>query len=265
MRSARPLAADLAPAASGTRAPRHRGSKPRRVVGCAQRGVEPGRDRARPSRSRPAPASRVPDWIHGPPLLDQPAQLWTHSWSPRRSASRIACAIISCHRLAHERDRARGEAAVHVEDLRAADADALHRLQVGGDPLPADVAVDPVPPGVRSGRGAAGSGTPARGRLPLPSPPRSARPASSPGPGIVKNPLAVPIPSRPFVPIPSSPPSCPDFASPPERRRTPSPHLKADGPARPTPELQEAVPFSLATLLRRRKRMPEGNPTLPSG
>ena len=50
-------------------------------------------------------------------------------------------------------DRPDGRALVHLHDQHAADADALHRLQVGGDPLAGDVAVEPEPVDPRPGRG----------------------------------------------------------------------------------------------------------------
>ena len=51
----------------------------------------------------------------------------------------------------HKRHGAGGNAAVHVHDGRAAQADLLHRFEVGGDADLGDVAIHPMPPRLRLG------------------------------------------------------------------------------------------------------------------
>ena len=51
----------------------------------------------------------------------------------------------------HKIHRAARDAAVHVHDGRAAEADLLHRFEVGGDAGLGDVAIHPMPPGLRLG------------------------------------------------------------------------------------------------------------------
>ena len=92
---------------------------------------------------------------HGPPVSLQPAELKMVISSPSRSASDAACRTASSHSGVPNTiffSTVWPLPAGDVSQLHAADADALHPLQVFGDAFLGDVAAGPVPPGPRLGR-----------------------------------------------------------------------------------------------------------------
>ena len=91
--------------------------------------------------------------IHGPPLPHQPASLFMLTSRPRRLASLQTCWKSSRHCGPAKSAGPLRRALIDLHDQHAADAHALHRLQVGRDAFLGDVAVEPEPVDPRPGRG----------------------------------------------------------------------------------------------------------------
>ena len=91
--------------------------------------------------------------IHGPPLPHQPASLFMLISRPRRWASRAGVLDEVAPQRAGETGRPRRGALIGFHVEHAADADPLHGLQVGGDAVAGEVAVERKPINPGPGRG----------------------------------------------------------------------------------------------------------------
>ena len=119
---------------------RWRGKPPRESPGALHLGLGQRQELHAVLRQIPRPA-RI-----GPAAAVRQAQLKAE---PPSLFRRVADRVEPGGRV--ECDRAGRDVAARVEDLRAAEADLRHRLQIGGDALLRDVAVHPVPPRLRLG------------------------------------------------------------------------------------------------------------------
>ena len=83
--------------------------------------------------------------IHGPPLPFQPASLFMFTSMPSRAASEQDVLEQFAPLRAGERHGPDAGALIDFHNQHAADARRLHRLQIGGDALAGEIAVQPEP------------------------------------------------------------------------------------------------------------------------